>query len=151
MTTFLLSRGADPNRQCVIDLMPLSWAVESAPISVIQSMLSHGGDVHRGELLHHVMERESEVVEVAKVLVDRGAPINAVMYQNHDPSWALFGVMGPGTPLHRAVELGKLDAVCYLVSAGADQTIRDGKGRTAMERAQALGRSEVIQALQHAS
>lgn len=35
MVAWLLDHGADPNRQYVIDLTPLSLAVESAPISVI--------------------------------------------------------------------------------------------------------------------
>ena len=49
MTALLLDHGADPNRRCLIDLTPLSLAVESAPISVIHRMLSRGGNVQQGQ------------------------------------------------------------------------------------------------------
>lgn len=42
MVTWLLDHGADPNRQSAIDLTPLSYAVERAPISVIELMLTRG-------------------------------------------------------------------------------------------------------------
>ncbi|KAJ5640912.1 hypothetical protein N7528_000537 [Penicillium herquei] len=144
MTAFLLDHGADPNKECGIDLTPLSYAVQSAPISVINLMLSRGGDVQKGQLLHHTIERRSETIEVLKMLIGNGAPINATMFQDHYPSWRLFYFMGLGTPLHKAAELGRVDVVRYLISEGADLTIKDANGRTAMECAQMRCQSEVI-------
>jgi ankyrin repeat protein len=148
MTTWLLDHEADPNRQCLLDLTPLSLAVESAPISIINLMLSRGGDVRRGQLLHHAVERRSEAIEVLKLLIEKGAPINTTIYEDH-PSWALFHFMDLGTPLHRAVELGKADVVSYLVRNGAKLSIKDGKGRTPLECAQRLNQREVIEALEN--
>ncbi|KAJ6084466.1 Ankyrin repeat protein [Penicillium sp. IBT 16267x] len=147
MTAWLLDHEADPNRQCVIDLTPLSLAVESAPISVIHLILSRGGDVRKGQLLHHAIERQSDIIEVLKLLIEKGAPINATAYEDH-PSWALFQFMGLGTPLHRASELGKVDVVRYLISKGADQNIKDAKGRIPLECAQMSNHLEVIEALE---
>ncbi|KAJ6088408.1 Ankyrin repeat protein [Penicillium sp. IBT 16267x] len=144
MTAWLLDHGADPNNGCAIDLTPLSCAVKSAPISVINLMLSRGGDVQKGQVLHHAIERRSETIEVLKVLIENGAPINATMYQDHYPSWRLFYFMGLGTALHKAAELGKVDVVRYLISEGADLSIKDANGRTAMECAQIRGQSEVM-------
>ncbi|KAJ5702733.1 hypothetical protein N7488_010281 [Penicillium malachiteum] len=144
ITAFLLDHGADPNKDCGIDLTPLSYAVQSAPISVINLMLNLGGDVKKGQLLHHAIERRSETIEVLKMLIENGAPINATMYQDHYPSWRLFYFMGLGTPLHKATELGKVDVVRYLLSEGADVTIKDANGRTAMECAQMGCQSEVV-------
>ncbi|KAJ9221708.1 hypothetical protein DTO027B5_8911 [Paecilomyces variotii] len=139
MVAWLLDHGADPNRQCVIDLTPFSFAVESAPISVIRLILSRGGDVQKGQLLHHAIEREADAIEVLRLLVEKGAPINAIMYENHYPSGALFQFMRLGTALHKASALGKADVVHYLISKGADQSIKDTNGRTAMECAQMSG------------
>ncbi|RHZ43194.1 ankyrin repeat domain-containing protein [Aspergillus thermomutatus] len=66
MAAWLLDHGADPNRQCVIDLTPFSFAVESASISVIHLILSRGGNVQKGQLLHHAIERQSDTIEVLK-------------------------------------------------------------------------------------
>ncbi|KAJ5946134.1 hypothetical protein N7454_002973 [Penicillium verhagenii] len=144
MTIWLLDHGADPNKGCAIDLTPLSCAVRSAPISIINLMFTRGGDVQKGQLLFHAIERQSEAIEVLKILLEKGAPINATMYQNHYPSWRLFYFMGLGTVLHKAAELGKVDAVRYLISEGAELSIKDANGRTAMECAQIRGRKEVI-------
>ncbi|KNG89120.1 Ankyrin repeat protein [Aspergillus nomiae NRRL 13137] len=132
MTAWLLDHGADPNRRCFIDLTPLSLAVESAPISVIHFMLSRGGNVQQGQLLHHAVERPTDTIEVLGLLIEKGAPINSAMYDDY-PSWALLFFTGVGTPLHKAAELGKVDVVRYLISQGADQSINDANGRTAIE------------------
>jgi len=146
MTAWLLDHKADPNRQCLIDFTPLSLAVESAPLSVIRLILSRGGDIRKGQLLHHAIERQSETIEVLKLLIEEGAPVNATMYEDY-PSLALFFFMGIGTPLHKACELDKADVIRYLISQGADQSIKDSNGRTPLECAQISNRWEVIEAL----
>lgn len=148
MVTWLLDRGADPNRQSAIDLTPFSYAVERAPISVIELMLARGGDVRKGQLLHHAIDRQSENIEVLKLLIGKGAAINATMYQDHYASWRLYYFMGLGTVLHRAPELGKVDLVRYLVGEGVDPSITDANGRTALECAGRLNQREVVQELQ---
>ncbi|KAB8276242.1 ankyrin repeat-containing domain protein [Aspergillus minisclerotigenes] len=124
MTAWLLDPGAD--------LTSLSLAVESAPITVIHLMLSRGGNVQRGQLLHHAIERRSDTIEVLGLLIEKGALINSAMYEDY-PSWALFHFMGLGTPLHKAAELGKMDVIRYLTSKGASQSIKDANSRTAIE------------------
>lgn len=148
MTAWLLDHGADPNRQCVIDLTPLSLAVESAPISVIQLMLSHGGDVRKGQLTHHAVERNSDNIAVLTLLISNGADINSTMYEDHYASRALFCFMALGTALHKAIELDKTDVIRYLVSEGADLGIKDARGRSALEYAQTLNKWDIIQVLE---
>ncbi|KAJ5155414.1 hypothetical protein N7492_008217, partial [Penicillium capsulatum] len=135
-TAWLLDHQADPNRECAVDLTPLSLAVENGPISVIQLMLRHGGDIRRGRLLHHATERRSDTIEVLKRLIEKGAPINSAIYEDYASS------------AHKAVELGEVDVVRYLISEGADPTIKDSNGRTAIECAQILGHQEVLEALE---
>ena len=148
MVAWLLDHGADPNRQCVIDLTPLSLAIESAPVSVIQLMLNRGGDIRKGQLLHHAIERHSDNITVLSLLRGKGADINSTMYEDHYPSRALFSFMGLGTPLHKAAELGKADVARYLVSKGANLHNKDGKGRTALDYAHILNQRVVIHALE---
>lgn len=59
--------------------------------------------------------------------------------------------MGLGTALHKAVELGKVDIVRYLISEGADLSIKDSNGRMAIECAQMLNQREIIEALEKGS
>lgn len=148
MAAWPLDCGADPNQQCVIDLTLLSFAVESGPISVIRLMLSRGGGARRGQLLHHAVERHADNIAVLRLLIGKGAAINSTMYEDHYPSQELFYFTGLGTALHKAAELDKLDVVCYLISEGANQSIKDANGRTALECAQMLNHKDVIEALE---
>lgn len=147
MTTWLLNHGADPNGQCKIDDTPLSYAVHAAPLSNIKLMFDCGGDIHRGQLLHRAIYRENDVIEVVTMLLEKGAPLNAIMYQDHEFSRVILDYLGPGTALHRAAELGRVDVVHHLLSWGADTTILDTKGRTALERAESRNQTEVVEML----
>lgn len=90
MTIWLLDHGADPNQQCSIDLTPLSYAVERASLRIIKLLLDCGGDVRKGQLLHHAIDRQADVVDVLAMLLEKGASLNSKMYENHYRSWSLF-------------------------------------------------------------
>ena len=132
----------------MIDLTPLSLAVETASIPIICLMLSRGGNIRKGQLLHHAVERQLDIIEVLGLLLEHGAPINSTMYEDHYPSRALFQFMGLGTAHHKAIELGKADVVRYLINQGASQTVKDLNGRAAMECAQTLNQWEVVEVLE---
>lgn len=61
-------------------------------------------------------------IEVCQLLVNKGAPINAV------------GGSLKATPLHWAIREGKLRAVIRLLSLNADRTILEGEGRLRFEQ-----------------
>ena len=82
MVAWLLDLGANPNQQCTIDLTPLSFAVEDAPISIIQLMLNCGGDIRKGQLLHDTIERHSDETTVLKLLIENRGDINSIMYED---------------------------------------------------------------------
>ncbi|GIJ99537.1 hypothetical protein Aspvir_001670 [Aspergillus viridinutans] len=148
MTLWLLDHGADPNKQCSIDLTPLSYAVEQASLSTVRLLLDRGGDVHKGQLLHHAVERQTDTIEVLAMLLERGAPLNSKMYEKHYYSWRLYYFMGLGTALHKAAELGKPDVVRYLVNQGADVGIKDATNRSAMDWAALNNHQEIVELLQ---
>lgn len=145
MALYLLDRGADLNKRTYIDLTPMSYAIQFAPPDLIEELLDRDGDVHRGELLQHALDRSADVVEILGMLLDRGAPLDSTMYANHEASRRLYPFMALGTPLHKAATLGKADAVRYLLEQGADVTIRDANGRTAVECAELARHDEVVE------
>lgn len=132
MTTWLLDHGADPNARCYIDYTPLSYAVTYADLPTIDLLLRRGGDVKKGQLVHNAIYRESNTLQVVKELIDRGAPLNTLMYQDDPASRGMFPFMVE-TPLHTAVALKREDVIRYLVSKGADVNIKNCKGQTAVE------------------
>ncbi|KAJ0414379.1 ankyrin repeat protein [Aspergillus carlsbadensis] len=135
LTLWLLDHGADPNRRCEIDCTPLSYAAQLAPINVINLMLTRGGDVSKGQLLQYAVFRATDPSQVLSLLVDQGAPLNGVMYQDGNPL-VRFWPMGLGTALHIAAEFGKMEAIRHLLHLGADASIKDATGRTPLEVAQ---------------
>ncbi|KAL2825487.1 putative hspc200 [Aspergillus cavernicola] len=151
MTVWLLNHGADPNQQCSVDLTPLSWAVEGAPLSTIKILLNRGADVHKGEPLHHAINRKSEVIEVLSMLLEHGASLNGKMYENHPYSWRLYFFTGLGTVLHQAAEQGKVDAVKYLLDQGADTAIKNALDQTPLDLAVNNHHQDVIAVLESAS
>lgn len=134
MAGWLLDHGANPNVQCDIDSTPLPYAVKYADLRIVDLLLRRGGDVRKGQLLHHAMYRECDTVKVVKELIDRGAPLNSLMYQDHQASWDMFPYMRE-TPLHTAVALKKRDVMHYLIGEGANMNIENAKGKTVMQSA----------------
>ncbi len=41
----------------------------------------------RGEVLQHALNRQTDVVTILSMLLDRGAPLDAVMYEDHGGSF----------------------------------------------------------------
>ena len=142
--SWLLSHGADPNATCGLDITPLSIAIRDAPFENIQILFDHGGSIEHGQLLHFAAIRDlPDRVEVLNYLLDKGALINSIMYENSADSYEQEKLSGLGTPLHSAATTGHLDMVNILLSRGADPSIKNSWGRLAVEEAEYYGRSEV--------
>ncbi|EME87026.1 uncharacterized protein MYCFIDRAFT_77191 [Pseudocercospora fijiensis CIRAD86] len=138
LTLWFLDHGADPNTVCDLDLTPLSVAVQSAPMDVIKLLFSRGGSISFGQLLHYAARRDmQDQDEVVQLILDKKPPINNVMYQGLE-CYFLQRAFGLGTPLHEAVERGKLDIARILLDYGANPLIRDSLGKTARDRAMKL-------------
>ncbi|KIX03847.1 uncharacterized protein Z518_07400 [Rhinocladiella mackenziei CBS 650.93] len=144
LVTWFLSHGANPNAGCQLDLTPLSYAVQYAPFDVIKTLFDYGGSIHRGQLVHYAVRRDQpDTLEVLAYLLNKGASINDVMYQNQMDSYRLQQAFGLGTPLHEAAQRGKLEVIRFLLEKGADPNITDSLGQTAVQRAEISQHPEV--------
>ena len=146
MTTWLLDHEANPNARCEVDCTPLSYAVRNANLSVIELMLDRGGDVQKGQLLQYSVSRDEDLEDVMTLLVNRGAPLNATMYQD-DPTLIRFAPMSLGTALHIAAEQGKSNAIRHLIHLGVDPGVKDSNGDTALEWARKWNETQMVQLL----
>ena len=148
LTSWFLARGADPNAECGLDLTPLSVAVCNAPFEIIQLLFDHGGSIKHGQLLHYAVRRDSiDRLQVLQFIIDKGPPINHVMYQDRLDCYDQLMFFGIGTPLHEAAEQGKLDMVELLLARGADPLIRDARRKLAIDRARRAGQDAVVELL----
>ena len=143
MTLWLLDQGADLNQECFVGATPLSIAVKRASPQMVEILLGRGGDTQKGQLLHYALDREEDVITVLALLLARGAPLNSIMYKPGSDAWMFYFWMGMGTPLHKAVESGKVDVVRYLLDQGANVDVENPKGQTALDVAKRLGYSEI--------
>jgi ankyrin repeat protein len=131
MIEWFLDHNADPNRRCDWDLTPTSQAMYKAPLEIIDYLFSRGADAGCGQLLQHAVHRDkSDALDVVRRVVERGAPINEIKYENEPMLYSERKPFGLGTPLHRAAELGKIDIVRYLLEQGANPLKVDSKGKT---------------------
>jgi ankyrin repeat protein len=129
--SLLLAKGADPNHRMdflgMFPSSPLITAVGFGDPEVLKALLKGGADIRERDndgmtaldwavVAHHA--------DAVKVLLAAGAEVNAVDH---------FGY----TPLLYAatIDFGDSETVALLLGAGADPTIKDKKGGTALAHA----------------
>lgn len=107
LTAWFLAYGADPNASSIMEETPLSTAVRDAPFLVIQMLFAHSGNVNQGHLLHSAVWRKlDDRKTVMEFLIRKGAPVNAVMYEDRPELYLIRKPFGLGTPLHTAAATG---------------------------------------------
>ncbi|KAK1073552.1 hypothetical protein LTR74_001693 [Friedmanniomyces endolithicus] len=145
LVSWFLANGADPNAGFEYDTALSRAALAGSP-ETVQMLLSHGGDVKRGQVLHWAMHRHESTCEVLEMLLKQGAPPNQVEFDGVLPIWTYLQVLG--TPLHKAVTLKKRDVVALLLVYGADPDKQDTSGKTARMMAEELGLDSIVSLMQ---
>jgi ankyrin repeat protein len=127
----LAAKGADPKRSMNIIGMfptsPLIQAVTQGDPGVVAALIGAGADVNEKDQdgmtgLHWAVIAHR--VDALKVLLARGASVNAL---------DRFGY----TPLHYAatIDCGDAETATALLAAGADASVKNKDGKTALEQA----------------
>ncbi|KAK5128185.1 hypothetical protein LTR08_004076 [Meristemomyces frigidus] len=139
-TLWLLSKGADPNAPAAFeDMTPLSRAVRQAPFPTIRMLFEQfGGSVTSGQLLFYALSRDDRL-EVLAYLLDKGARINDIKYQNAHRCYNQMQRFSLGTPLHYAAWNGDRDVVTFLLARGANPLIKDSTGERPYDSAERSG------------
>jgi Ankyrin repeats (many copies) len=120
--------GADPNVQCHAGNAPLHSAAHYGDVEMVQELLNLRADVN-------VRNKYGQTLNIAQLLLDRGdEDINP---QTNDSS----------TPLHAAVECGRIEVVRVLLGHGADVDAEDKQGRTPFTLAKERRHDEVMKLL----
>ncbi len=137
----LKSRGAEVNSLTDIQWTPLHYAAAYGYVDSANALLSLGANMESRDVvgatpLHTAAESGS--VDVAFLLFKSGANINS--------QTTAFKL----TPLHCAILHGRRDMVKFLLSIGADTSLKDKGGNTALSLAEEYGNQELITMIQKA-
>ena len=150
----LLEKGADPNVPGFAGKTALFWAVERGYLQVANLLLDHRADpdIRSTAGLTPLMEAaKSGRVDLVRSLVAHHADLDAREGDDGLPG-TLDVSAGTGmTPLMMAVVGGHRDVVRVLLEAGADTTIRNRGGESAMDQARKGEITDIINLLRNTS
>lgn len=96
---------------------------------MLKILFEHGASVKNGAPLHFAVrgERATEIIEF---LIEKGASVNELLFQNDLTSWNHFVEALPlGTPLHEAARIKNKRIFELLLQYGADPKIKDNFGQ----------------------
>jgi ankyrin repeat protein len=114
-------------------------AVKANDLQHVQALISSGANVNELDLygtpLHIAAARDS--VEIAKVLIDAGADLEA----------EAGGSQNKGHPLHTAAAADQVAVAALLIERGAKVDARDSKGRTPLIVAASYGHAQLAELL----
>ena len=126
---WMIERGADVNHVNNDGATPLHHAVASGSHAVIDALISHGAraikDKFGNSLLHGAVFSEDKDRWIWDRVIELGCGLDDVNNQGC-------------TPLHEAVSGDNLVAAKYLLGRGADRSVRDRRGKTALQTAETM-------------
>jgi len=141
---FLISKGADINRRGAEGKSALHWAVISYRPEILRMLLDRGASTETRDVRGHTalflaaywdrkllgaQRDEEDMVEMVKILLARGADVNA------SGRGGLFFEDTGWTPLHWPCRNGFGEMVEVLIAHGADVNAKSKNGETPMSLA----------------
>ena len=121
IATMLIERGAVVNATNKLGETALWRAVKEGRADVVQALLKAGADVSKADVNGCAPLRVTPSATIAKMLIERGADVNAANR---------FG----GTALWRAADVGRADVVEALLQAGADVSKASYQGNAPLSK-----------------
>jgi ankyrin repeat protein len=134
----LLAAGADPKRRVApYEFSSVVVAIRENQIETLLLLLQHGGDPNEADRmgwrpLHHTIGPNYERPDAIRALIDHGAVV-----ASRD------GLQR--TALHRAAGFGHEESMRVLLGAGADPSLRDKHGYSAIQRAIIAGHHDIAE------
>ena len=128
-----------------------TMAVREVHFDIIRILFDNGASTEHGQLLHLAVKRNlPNSNEVFEYLLDKGASINCIMFENCTESYEQEWLSGLGTLLHSAVGTGRLDMAEMLLQKRVDPWIKSSMSRLAIEEAEYRGPNDVAARLRSA-
>ena len=136
-----MEHGADPNEDWGgVTVTPLEVGAIHASTDTLMLLLEHGAEMHNTSAWKFA--RYYGRVGVVEFLLNHGAKINELPDNDH--------IYGGGNALHTAAGRGTEDVVALLIDRGADPSLKNSLGKTALELAEGNGHSSVASLLRRA-
>lgn len=148
MAKLLLELGANPNGTGYHHETPLRWAIQHKDTEMVRLLLAAGASAdhvdnyNRNHLYSAAVACPAEIIGM---LIRAGAQVNRVCTDPGSRCSALINVCKFQIASDRA------EAVRLLLEAGADPTLKDASGKTALDYARANGYTESAALLEKAT
>ncbi|KAL8919570.1 MAG: hypothetical protein Q9208_006687 [Pyrenodesmia sp. 3 TL-2023] len=145
LVRWFLAHGANPNGRVPSWPSPLEVAARKAPLEVIETMIQHGGRAHPGNALPSAAQTSlPNRTDVLAYLLDHGTSVNVLEFEYDQEIFRLHWMREFGTALHHAAKRGNDEIVKFLLERGADKSLKDSVGKTALQYAEEKDLSTTI-------
>ena len=122
LVQWFLDNGANPDAPAaVIDITPLSVAVQYAPLRIVELLFERGGTGIRGQLANYATQRplkDLDALPILQLLYDKGVPVDNIIFEDHPTSQS--HLFARTTPLMNACLVGNVEMVQFLIKHGAN-------------------------------
>ncbi len=145
-----LEHGADPNVRTRRGFTALDYAGYKYSLEVVKLLVQHGADVTNTRAIHGAVANSIKFppvnpgrLDIVNYLLECGANINQLeptADEYERPPITPY----TGTPLHCAVQSENPEHVSYLLSRGADRSIKGALGMTPLEVAERYHLDETV-------
>lgn len=125
VVTFLIEKGTDVDIEDANNETPLFKAAENEQVEAVKFLLSKKADVNHAGLVRTPLIAACDTgnLDLVKLFVEKGANVNGT------------GTVNKETALHVAAVNGHSQIVSFLLSKGANKSLRDQEDKTALDKA----------------